>query len=746
MKSDRKRKFSQVSSKAQTEKSAVNFKRSSSSAPIISDDTPSSSLSSTRRPRMTSASSEDADIDMVEAKLSSPPPTPTRARLPKSATRATPKTDLPFSPNTMQIWDTLLDSDDENAKKAKKNQQRQIPMRLAPRSTPKSHVRQLSSHIATTSRREPKTETPKPARTVPSERPRRRLIDALAEQAPDETDGEASDDSVQLTQSQPSQRSTQAFPESTQASATSDTQPKTNQKTGQLFARPTLTPRPHAPKRTYGQNTKVLEEDDNDILLQGFDLPDLASHSLKGKRLEIRDPKTWSNTAGLGEEDDLVTGSPSTKIRDIYELRQAGANTRVADEMQDLAEQIGVPTSKPSSSRRAALLRIADEIKNRDFMRHLRDHGIDSMILKGVARETDVVSAYLILSILATILSESSSPHIIRLLQDEQIGKVFARLLRCPDSMKKIVQDRKNNLSKRSQSAVLGIHDNLRKLPIWGSAKPTSVSARSLSIKCLHLLVAQGPSLGRDSTIFPQDVIDGLFAVLEKAAEDPDYLNYPETDESVDLCNTLSVLDFYIVSVTGSEDESGSRPDQLLPILADIFGTFLRRPDSKDKALETSILKLTINLTNNNLRAPDICISKGLIPALAGSICSSFGQVLASVSQDHWTDGIIDGLVLRLGILINFSEHSVQVRQVTHDCHYENIRPIDELIRLFLENYRRTAEVGLSWINNFRQEIDANYLEGRLGREESSQRGVCVPGCAARSPVPVCACAAEIQV
>lgn len=689
---DRKRKFSQVSSKAQTEKPIRSQQDSSPSVPVASDDTPSSRPSSTQRPRMKSASSEDADIDMVEARLSSPPPTPTRSRMPAAVARATPKAGMPFSPNTMQIWDNLLDSDDENTSNAKP-QHRQIPVRLAPRSNPKASSQETSSRVAGPSRqRGPKAWKAEPAPTPQSKRPRRRLIDALVEQAADTVDGvdaELSDNSVELSQPLSSQLES--------VSVTPSARPTATKTKGSLYARPAFTPKPQSLARTYGQGTKVLQEDEDDMLFQAFDIPESSAHSLKGKpRLQLRGPKQWSNPGGLEDEEDaLASSSPNTKIRDIHELRQAGANTRVADEMQDLTEQVGIPTSKPTSSRRAALLRIAEEIKNKEFMRQFRDHGIDAAIFQDIGKETDVISAYLIMSTLITLLSKWPSPHTIRLLQEQEIGSVFARLLKSGEDMKKVVQDRKNNLSKRTQIAVLDVQKYLRELPIWGTKQRTTVSPRSLSIKCLHLLVSQEPGLGRDIMVFPERLTAGLLAVLSEATDEPGYLDYPENDGSIDLCNTLAILDVYGANVASSGGDSSRWCDQFLPIVADVFGSFLRSPPQKDKTLETSILKIAINLTNNNLNAPDICISKGLVPALAGSICNNFGQVLASISQDQWLEGLLDDVVLRLGILINFTEHSVRVRQVAFECEHEGFRPIDEFIRLFLENYRRTAEVGL---------------------------------------------------
>ncbi|RYP48972.1 hypothetical protein DL768_005244 [Monosporascus sp. mg162] len=692
LKSDRKRKFAEVSSKVRTQKPTRSQEDSARSAPAPSDNTSSSRPASVQRPRaIRSASSEDADIDMVEARLSSPPPTPTRPQGPKTASRVAQKSELPFSPNTMQIWDTLLDSGEEDARISQHPRQK-IPVRLAAKSNLKPTPQHAPSRASSAShQRGPKAVDTEPEPTLQAKRRRRRLIDALVEQAgddADEPDTEVSDDAVESGQL----LSSQATDTSSLASGSMHTAfgapPRPTLSKSKSFSRTAS-----SVKRTYAQGTRVLEEKEDDILLEAFDIPGSAASPLKGKRLELRSPRDWSKAGDqLDEEGACADVSSNKKIRDIHELRQAGANTRVADAMQDLAEQIGAPAAKPSSSRRTALLRIAEESRNKDLMRQFRDHGIDATVLKDVSRETDVISGYLILSILATILSKWPSPHIIQLLQEKDIGKLIARLIGFPDSMKKITQDRRNNLSKRSQAAVLNIHDYLRQLPIWGSATPAAVSPRTLSLRCLHLLVTQEPHLSRVNTVFPVSVREGLLEILATATGDPDCFNYPANDGYVDLCSILSILDFHAVDASSSPLGSDRWSSRLLPIVADVFGALLERPAPEEKTLETAILKLTINLTNNNHDAPDIYISKGLVPALAGSICRNFGQALTSVSQDHWADGILDGLVLRLGILINFSEHSVRMRQVTYECRYEGFQPIDEFIRLFLENYRRTAE------------------------------------------------------
>jgi hypothetical protein len=512
------------------------------------------------------------------------------------------------------------------------------------------------------------------------------------EQDSSETTEEGEDvPDTQFHSSQPifSQRSD--APELNDQSLPATPQPKTRTAPGtgaRTFARSSS-----ALKFTYGQGRKVLEEEDS--LLESLALP--AESSYTRRRLEPEGPKRPASVTGgfdYDGDDGIANSSPSSKLRDIHELRQAGANSRVADAMQDLIDQIGKPGTSSSSSRRSALLQVAEKMRDKTFIRQCRDHGVESIILKDIGKETDTICGYLILSSLVTIIAKGPSAHVGQLLRTEEAGPIFARLLSIGEDIKTVAKDRKSNLSKRSQSSLIAIESLLRELPIWDGDRPSFISPRSLVIKCLQLLIAQDVLIGRDPTIFTEAVRKHLFEVLSDASDNTAYWDYPKTVRSVELCGALSVLDFHAISVAATQGGSSEWARQYLPIIADAFYASLQTPSNGSNTVEDMILKLTINVTNNNFAAPSIFAAKGLLPALAASISSNFDHALALISQDSWAEGILDSLVLRLGILINFAEHSDLVRQIVNDCQHESQEPVKELIRLFIENHRRTSEVG----------------------------------------------------
>ncbi|TGJ86434.1 hypothetical protein E0Z10_g2307 [Xylaria hypoxylon] len=614
----------------------------------------------------------------VKPRLSSPPPTPTPPRVSKPAAK----------PSSSHVPSKLANAPSvKSAQKQPNRRQHQIPLHLArdlnqnikqPNPLPTRALKEQSQHAS--------VNNPQSSRST--NKPRKRLIDVLEEQ--ESTDATALEEDAPDTQIISSQT---MFSQSSNASDLDNSSlletPKPKSRTAPVTGTRNFTRSSSALKFTYGQGRKVLEEEDN--LLESLTLP---NESYSRRRLELGSPKKPNSAMGAFDYDDdggAANNSPSSKLRGIHELRQAGANSRVADAMQDLVDQIGKPGTN-LSSRRAALLQVAEKMRDKTFVRQCRDHGVESIMLKDIGKETDTVCGYLILSSLVMIIAKGPSAHMGSLLRTEEAGPIFARLLSISEDVKKLAKDRKSNLSKRSQNSVAVIESLLRELSIWDGGRPSFISPRSLAIKCLQLLIAQDVLIGGDQTIFTDAVTGHLFEVLSDASNNTEYWDYPKTARSVELCGALSVLDVHAVSVAATQGGNGEWAVRYLPIIADAFYTSLQTPVHDGKTVEDLILKLTINVTNNNLAAPDVFASKGLLPALATSISSNFNQALTLISQDTWADGIIDSLVLRLGILINFAEHSELAREMVNDCHYENHEPVRELIRLFIENHRRTGE------------------------------------------------------
>ncbi|KAI0977320.1 wings apart-like protein regulation of heterochromatin-domain-containing protein [Xylaria arbuscula] len=683
---DRKRKISQIyKSKGQSQHtadesekedplSAPEPRRSRISQP---ENRPTANGEGARTQR--TAPSQSLSREAREPRLSSPPPTPTPPRVSKPVAKS------PFHVSRQRLTN---EPPTKTAQKQPVQRQHQIPLHLARDPTRRN---KQPNTLSTKESKEQSRQTHIDILRGPSsaKKPRKRLIDALAEQESSdatELEEEIAETQAISSQNMPSQSSNASDFDDSSLLET----PKPTTRVAPSTGTRTFTRSSSALKFTYGQGRKVIEEEDD--LLESLALPSDSSYTRR--RLDLGGPKKSTSAMREFDFDDVdgaASNSPSSKLRGIHELRQAGANSRVADAMQDLIDQMGKPGANVSS-RRAALLQVAEKMRDKSFVRQCRDHGVESVMLKDIGKETDIICAYLILSSLVMIMAKGPSAHVGSLLRTEEAGPIFARLLGIGDDIKKVVKDRKTNLSKRSQNSVVNIENLLQKLSIWDGDRPSFVSPRNLAIKCLQLLIAQDVLIARDQRIFTQAVTEHLFEVLSDARDSTEYWDYPQTARSIELCGALSVLDVHAVSVTATQSGHSEWAVPYLPIIADSFYTSLQTASQDGKALEDLMLKLTINVTNNNLAAPDVFASKGLLPALTASISSNFNQALTLIAQDTWADGILDSLVLRLGILINFAEHSELVRQIVNDCRYGNVEPARELIRLFIENHRRTGE------------------------------------------------------
>ncbi|KAK8101555.1 hypothetical protein PG999_011929 [Apiospora kogelbergensis] len=636
----------------------------------------------TRRPTR-STSAEGMDVDVPDVALSSPPPTPITSKASgiknRKATSKKKETQELIPQQTMQAFDNLAVTE----KGSTKPRTHQIPVRLAQRKptlkTTQSDIGPTSTSTALASSSRPaanwvamEENQPKPKRQ------KARVVDRLKA---DRESTDESEDETQVTWSQPAM-----------SGPTGDFAQEDSQDSTAVTPNPRKAPGPRPPafsrtsslvKRTYGQTRTLLEETD---MYAALELPQ-ETPNLKGRRLEYDIHKKLIKPASDEEDEDSGSQSKTAKMQGIHELRAAGANNFVADQMHDLTDQIGAPQwCRPEGIILAQNCPASS--CGEEYRRSLRDHGVEATIFGHADREHDTITGYLIVVILLQLLAHIDSLHVVRLVRNENMGDLFAKLLEVNNDALKLARDRKSNLSKRDQTLLAGLQKNLTELPAWRT-KPAYISPRTATLKCLQLLVAQDPNIGRDLSLFPAMVTDKLFSVLS-VAQDPDFWEAPDAIDRINVFHALSVLEYHTVKALESQHDSNKWLTDYLPSVADAFGAVLRVP--LDTELESLVMRLVVNLVETVPGAPEVFVAKGLLPTLATSVCASFAKALATVSTNEWSDEVRDGLVLRLGILINCAEQSVAVREAVWKCYGDDGSPTNKLIKLFLENHASTAE------------------------------------------------------
>ncbi|ROW08886.1 hypothetical protein VMCG_02794 [Cytospora schulzeri] len=558
-----------------------------------------------------------------------------------------------------------------NINKQKKEMvQTHIPFR--PVQTPHS-VPVVRQEKSSASKMGPTTSATK-TQQVPGTRKRKRLIDELAAQADDSSGEEEQEQEPDWSQVMRRTPEPQGLPDfGTPAVAPSTPEPKIPKK----FARPGSATKRTGPKITYSARRTIRAEGASAGGLDSVDEDAWLKESLLptgGSRFDMDE-----------DEDEPFT---SGAVRSIHELRQAGANTRFADEIEDLLARVGRPTGKTLSSRRNALVDLSQKLSDKSFVRKFRDHNGDRTLFEQVGKETDIIAGYALVAILTMLLSTTASAHIISQLQNQGFSSLLERLLANQTDIQPISKDRSSNLSRHGQQSMSKLKASLLILPIWEPTTPFMLSPRRLALKALELVVKHSGAVGDE--LFSAKVTDQLFTLLSNAS-DPDSWKYPRTDESVDFHLALTLLESY--SVQAMQTESKERwTFKHLPIIADTLETTLRLNTNRLGEIGLLVLKLTLNTANNNHDAANAFIEKGTVRTLANALCDTFQTATKSVDDADVFNGHLESLLLMLGVMINFSEHDRNTGGSLLSILEDSQAPLDRLIRLFLDHHAATSE------------------------------------------------------
>lgn len=638
--------------------------------------TPDSSPPGARSP--VSAGGEEAPRSAPNA---SPSKTASRKSTPEKGVDmgSTATASMPFSAKTTRTLKNLsLNSNKPETKK------QQIPIRLSVSSPSKSAVsRKLSRPPVVSGGTQAQPPAAQPAR-------KRRLIDALAEQAEeesssseDESDDEALSQGSSARDSKPPLGFPDAFPETTPPPTSAMNRPN-------ALARPPVMAKKTGPKFTYSQQRTMLADDDD--LLGGSGLGGLDDGPAGGALFNfgrLTKSATINTFSYLDEDDETVnTGA----VRSIHELRQAGANSRFADEMDDILDRVGTPSAKSSSLRRGALLELAQKMKHKDFRQQFRNHSDGGSLFRSLGNETDVVSGYSILAIATTLLAATTSAHLIQQLRSQGLATLISRLLDQTADMTQLAKDRKQNVSRNGQMTLATIKSSLLALPVWEPFSPTSLSPRTLALKCLDLLMRQPSHASTEDEVLSRAVTDRLFSILSDGASDSACWDFPNQQESCDFHLALYVLEAHSISAMQSAARS-VWTKHYAPIVANVLETAMARPTDQLGDLESLILRISLNVTNHNSAASRLFIEKGLLGQLAQSACGAFDIVMNSMKVDSFLSKVLEALIMMLGAMINFCVYYPSGSASLEERGDGSGSPLSRLIRVFADNHSKTADV-----------------------------------------------------
>jgi hypothetical protein len=533
----------------------------------------------------------------------------------------------------------------------------------------------------------------KPAQRSPRKLPRRRLIDSLVEQAPRDEDMEEDDSDSNESDILPTVASALTFqnPVSRSHSVAPEVpSPPSGQSQSQSQSQPSQT---IGPKFTYSKQRSMLAEEDFMKQLE-LDMTSQPAQPTLGKRPRRGEIPTLPKIQSFYEEEE--NEDSAVGIRSVHELRQAGANNRFLDEIEDLLDRIGSPTTPPSSMRRSGLLDLASKIKDKNFTRQFRSNGVEQRLFVHMGRETDLVTGFVMVSILMALLADVNIlPHVVTQLRTQGIARLLIRLLECQTSITVLSKDRKSNMSKVAQTLLAEHSDYLLNLSVWEELRPKTVSPRTVALKCLELIVRQTREAGNSGDLISKELTTKLFSIL-KPASDESVWDLPSGKEAVDFCLALSALESHSIVARTLQDENIWISDYL-PIIADTLEIALNQPVDNYGVLQALILRLTLNVTNNNQNASDVFARRSLTAVMGQVIVSQFKKISRFLTEEDFSV-VVDHLILVLGVMINFSEWSSAVRDSLQSAQGTPHDPLDEMVQIFIDNQESTSMVRIPLI------------------------------------------------
>ncbi|PNP51434.1 hypothetical protein THARTR1_07874 [Trichoderma harzianum] len=453
-------------------------------------------------------------------------------------------------------------------------------------------------------------------------------------------------------------------------------------------------------KFTYSQSRSFIQASQESDAAESTDYPSLLD--------EIDEPIKRPPSPVIDEDDDDELKN-KVAIRSVHELRRAGANNRSSDEVDDLLSRIGTPGPLASTMRRNGLCELASRLQKKEFMNQFRDHASRDNIAKGICREKDTISGFLLAAIFVIFLSAETAPHLLRQLTENQVGVWLNNLLAIQEDATAIAAQKSANMSKAGRTALDSVKRALLEMDVWHGYKLQRLSPRTISLQLLSMLVG---------LLDPQDVrvlLDDTFANFSQLRS-----SFTEDDSRDDVDYALTVLIMEAESnAAAPADEPLMKIRQEMSDIAAFLQSMLQHWPRTRHNIDATLLKLAINTTNNETRAAALQNGR-LLSSLVCSITSGFSAVQSAIQKSAFESNVYDELLLILGIMINILEHCADARTSIHEDEVDklNVTWSESERSIETDDSVETSKLGIAY----------SYLAIILGYLYLGHTGLSVPG------------------
>ena len=379
------------------------------------------------------------------------------------------------------------------------------------------------------------------------------------------------------------------------------------------------------------------------------------------------------------EASDLQGGT----MRSIHELRQAGGNVRLAEELESFLDELE-GSAIGSSSRRAALVAIVCKLQESASCRFFTDKGMEARLVSQADPYDDLITKSLFTMSFLRLLTKSNSSFPLPV--ERGMTRVLFGLLGAELDLTRCAKRREFNMSKVALQEYVALCASILGSKLWQSDEVEYLSGQLLSLQCLSCMIRRK----REANDGSQLLSTGQVQLLATATI-PESAKVPSLNKTARKCLQLAISVLESCTVSGTADSEHAWSDDVLRRVAGVLPTLDASWTDDWERLEILTLQLYLNLTNG---VPYLCslFAQTQVVETSFNIVEAFFKRsdTRGVGQGH---SLLDRAILALGCLINFAEGCEAMRDLVLRQRRRGQSFLQLLLDLFLENSARVAEV-----------------------------------------------------
>lgn len=443
----------------------------------------------------------------------------------------------------------------------------------------------------------------------------------------------------------------------------------------------------YARQRSYRND----EGEAGDDIFSVQELPKLLNADSNKRSITQRSGAPSVETRNAFSKSDEDADSQQGSMRSIHELREAGGNRRLIQELETCLEDLDESQTSSLSARRSSLISLGIKLLDASIGRLFVDQGLHIRLFTRAKASKDRLENFLLLLLMLQIKyhetkrglgSPVSSFH-------AAARDLAAELVADSDDLIKKSSLLTPRMSKFTQREFENLCQSVLKSPVWRFGRPPTMSCQTLSLQVLEYSIREVREMGSEFEMLSAETVDLVietsFPPSEEVLTAPAY-----TKNLYEL--VISMLESHTLCASRCEEES--RWSQFShERIRDLVPQILTRLSQEASwNLQNLTLRLHLNLTNAYPHLCNLYATPDVIKALIEHVIAQFQKLpVDHVAASSLAPG--DSLLLSLGCLINFADSIRSSRNPVTNHPISDPQTLKPLVQLFARERKRAAEV-----------------------------------------------------